>query len=203
MTFGTFYDGVSFDLRQRDETALGTDNNSKPLPVAEAMRITREQIDNLLAQSPYSRDAVEIDYRVTSDTDTIILPDNVLVVYAIAYKDAPFKPINGPYDSNSPRYYRGNIIKGEFKAGDAYRFRVLLSSGEITGSDTVLQFPQQHIELLRKAVVIEAASIVGVEIGQLYLMRYQKLLDEWVGAQPIWFNAKAKPTGGRFGYTGK
>ena len=181
MKFSEFYDSVSFDLRQQDEVSFGTSSNSKPLPPDAARRITNEQIVRLRKLNPNSRDAVEITHTFAFAAESFSLPENVIVLFAWK-TGSTWQMLESPYsDASALQYETNETIRGSFKIGDTITLRVLLSPMELIDDDSIVEFPKHSIETLRKTVVIEAASIVGIELTDLYAGRFAELINEWKG----------------------
>ena len=195
MLFGEFYAGVEFDLRQRSEYLTGdeSDDLAKPLPSGAARRITNEAIIALLRRLPASRVTTEFTHTVTSSTNKIDLSEYIVTLAAVKvngnwqYFDNAFTK-----STSGIRVVGDNTINKDsgWVAGDTIEMLAITTPDEILALTDPVNFPSTFIELLRKEVVMQAASIVNIELSQLYLMRYTDLLSEYVSSQRIRTNAR-------------
>lgn len=179
MKFLDLYNSISFDLRQQDEVSFGTSSKGKPLPKEDAMRIINEQIVRLRKLNPNSRDAVEIEHTFAFAAERFNLPDNVIVLFAWKTGDT-WNMLESPYsDASTLQYETNSTVSGDFKIGDKITLRVLLSPMELIDDDSLVEFSTHSIETLRKAVVVEAASIVGLDLTDKYEKRHDELVEKW------------------------
>ena len=167
------------------------------------MRITNEQIVRLRKLNPNSRDAVEIEHTFAFSADSFVLPENVVVLFAWRIGTGEWNMLGSPYsDASALQYETNETVRGDFKKGDKLTLRVLTSPMDLVDDDSLVEFPKHSIEVLRKAVVVEAASIVAIDLTDLYIGRYGELINEWKG----YYSGRVKEqlkTGKSMQYRGK
>jgi len=180
MNFNQLYADIEFDLGQTSDSYDGlSSNSSKPLPKNQAKRIINECIVKILKQSHSVNDTEILSHTFSHDT-TILEIDNAIYIYAIKDTNGQWKDISDPYSKryNNLRMVNSSTIENPrgWKSGDNIEIQVVLMPYEIVNDDDPVDWENRDIELLRKTVVIEVATIVGVKLNQFYIQDRERLM---------------------------
>lgn len=182
MNFNQLYSDIEFDLGQTSDSYDGlSSNSSKPLPKAQAKRIINESIVKILKQSHSINNSEIVTHTFSHDT-TIVEIDNAIYIYAI-HDDNQWKDIADPYSSRRDKLRMVNSSTIEkprgWKAGQTIELQVVLMPYEIINDDDPINWSERDIELLRKTVVIEVSTIVGVTLNNLYIQDRERLMESF------------------------
>lgn len=209
MLFSEFYSSLEYDLRQRSDFPGMDSSDAKPLPPEEAMRITNEVILALLLARPGGEAHPDKIYKhvfVAATEYLDLAAAGVIKVHAFKMGNRWLSLSDGYSSAGRLIPVSSTTVQRmdrPWAPGESIKLRVTMAPAQLTeGSDTI-DFPVKDIELLRKHVVMEVASIVGFDISPLYLQRAQALYSQWLIDNTLTTTPKIKNYGSGMGYRGK
>jgi len=204
MIFSDFYDGLEYDLRQKSEYSNTlTDDDNKPLSKSNAKRIINEQIEKLLLMDTSRANAITMEHVFTHSTD-ILEMDDILMFHAI--KTGTNWTYVDTLGNTSPIYtavHRGITKSEAWGVGDSVEVMITMPPTEIINDNDPIDFPREHLALLRKCVAISASSIIKHDFGEAYYQEHSQLMQNWLSIKKYTSVGKIRKTGAGFGNRSK
>lgn len=189
-TYKSFYDKMAFEVKDKVEAYdEGESDNSKFFPFEDGMWLTSEAINTLLLESETKRTRVRT-YTFDQDTKIWTLPHWVGRLYAIrpsctsVWQNIGDVSVSGEdYTMISEDQIRNNTSAGWSK-GDEIEINGIIFPDEITDANDSIEFPREHMELLRLSLLIKVFGRKGKDVPQSVMAMYQRLHRVWRTSPP-------------------